>query len=130
MQYLTYGEYITYGGDDNVETSDFNLMEFKARKRIDYLTGCRVQAMKTVPEAVKRTMMIIIKHDARYDADAQADNPLITSYTTDGYSESYGGADAQTRAAEANLTRSIRDLLYGEVDDRGVPLLYRGVYDA
>ena len=46
----------------------------------------------------------------------------------DGYSESYGSASDQAAAAEASLYRTVRSLLYGEKDDYGTPLLYRGVY--
>lgn len=128
--YLTYEEYLQYGGSsqDTLE-SEWALLEFEARKRIDYLTANRVAAMTEVPEAVKMAMCKIIKHNKTYGSSAQADSPLVASFTTDGYSESYGGASEQTKAAEDSLLRGIRHLLYGEVDDRGVPLMYRGVYD-
>lgn len=125
--YLTYNEFISYGGSADEEK--WTLLEFEARKRIDYLTANRVAAMSAIPEAVKLAMVKIITHDQTYGSTAQADNPLLSSFTTDGYSESYGGASEQTKAAEDNLLRGIRHLLYGEVDDRGVPLMYRGVYD-
>ncbi len=128
--YLTYDEYLQYGGATLASPeSEWALLEFEARKRIDYLTANRVAAMATVPEAVKMAMCKIIRHNKTYGTQAQADNPLITSFNTDGYSESYGGASEQTKAAEDNLLRGIRHLLYGVVDDRGVPLMYRGVYD-
>ena len=128
--YLTYDEYLQYGGATLASPdSEWALLEFEARKRIDYLTANRVAAMAAVPEAVKLAMIKIIKHDKTYGSAAQASSPLISSFTTDGYSESFGGASEQTKAAEVNLLRGIRHLLYGEVDDRGVPLMYRGVYD-
>ena len=128
--YLTYDEFLELGGTaEEAKESEWTLVEFEARKRIDYLTANRVTAMTAVPEAVKLAMIKIIKHDKTYGSAAQASNPLISSFTTDGYSESFGGASEQTKAAEVNLLRGIRHLLYGEVDDRGVPLMYRGVYD-
>lgn len=126
MTYLTYAEYQGYGGD--LPEVDFTLAEFRARKRIDYWTDCRVQRMAEVPEAVKLAMMHIIKHDGKFGADAQADSPVVASFNTDGYSESYGSASEQAASAERALYKTVRSLLYGEVDDEGTPLLYRGVY--
>lgn len=121
--YLTYEEYINYGG--TAEQTAFPAMEFKARKQIDYLTAGRVQNMQTVPEAVKLCMICIMNMDAASGAEAQATNPQMTSFNTDGYSESYGHAlSAEDTAKE--IKKQIVAMLYGEVDDNGVPLLYRG----
>lgn len=122
-QYLTYEEYTGYGGAES--HAAFSLLEFKARKRIDYLTASRVQDMETVPTAVKLCMMTLINMDAKAGAEAQAVNPQITSYNTDGYSESYGNALSADDAAR-QMDKQITAMLYGERDDNGVPLLYRG----
>ena len=123
--YLTYEEYQGYGGD--LPEADFTMFEFRARKRIDNWTDCRVQNMASVPEAVKQCMMLAIKFDEKYGVDAQADNPVVASFNTDGYSESYGSASEQAAAAESGMFKSVSSLLYGETDDNGVLLLYRGV---
>ena len=123
--YLTYEEYQGYGG--TLAEGDFNLAEFRARKRIDYQTDSRVAAMAEVPEAVKLAMMSIIRVDGVVGVDAQAGAPLVASFSTDGYSENYGSAADQTANAEKQLNREIGRLLYGEKDDNGVPLLYRGI---
>jgi len=123
--YLTYDEYQSYGGA--LPEADFTLAEFKARKRVDYLTDSRVEAMAEVPEAVKLAMMSIIKTDGAVSVDAQAGAPLVASFSTDGYSENYGSAADQTANVEKQLNAEIRRLLYGVKDDNGVPLLYRGV---
>lgn len=123
--YLTYAEYTGYGG--TLPEADFILLEFRARKQIDYWTDSRVQNMAEVPKAVKLCMMQTIKYESTYGVEAQADNPVISSYNTDGYSESYGSASDQAQAASKGLYRTVRNLLYGELDDNGVPLLYRGV---
>jgi len=123
--YLTYDEYQSYGG--TLPEADFTLAEFKARKRVDYLTDSRVEAMAEVPEAVKLAMMSIIKADGAVGVDAQAGAPLVASFSTDGYSENYGSAADQTANVERQLNREIGRLLYGVKDDEGVPLLYRGV---
>ena len=82
--------------------------------------------MATVPEAVKLCMMSLIRIDTAAGAEAQIATPTVTSFSTDGYSESYGHA-LSAEDAEAAMTRQIQTDLYGEVDDNGVPLLYRGV---
>ena len=126
MAYLTYNEYEDMGG--KLGDEEFPLYEFRARKRIDYWTDCRVQRMSEVPEAVKKCMMLIIRFDEKFGSEAQADNPVVASFSTDGYSESYGGVSEQASAAEVSMYKSVRSLLYGETDDEGTPLLYRGVY--
>ena len=123
--YLTYDEYAMYGG--TMSEADFALAEFKARKRIDYLTDSRVEKMAEVPEAVKLAMVSIIKADSAVGVDAQAGAPLVASFTTDGYAESDGSAADQTANVERQLTAEVRQLLYGVKDDNGVPLLYRGI---
>lgn len=125
MAYLTYEEYVSYGG--TIEEMPFSIEEFKARKRIDYLTDSRVQAMQSVPEAVKLAMTLIINANAVSGSDAIASSPLVASFNTDGYSESYGSATEQTAALDSSLNRQIKEILSGEYDDNGTPLLYRGL---
>lgn len=124
MEYLTYDEYQSYGG--TASESDFVMLEFRARKRIDRMTASRVQNMSEVPEAVKLCMMSLIQIDSKAGAEAQVENPVVTSFNTDGYSESYGKAMSAEDAGKA-MSASIRTMLWGEVDDDGVPLLYRGL---
>ena len=125
-QYLTYDEYVSYGGAMIPET-DFALAEFKARSRIDRMTLGRVQNMQTVPDAVKMAMMVIMKVDAKFSADSQVDSAIVSSFSTDGYSESYGGTSEQTNAIEKQTTEAVAKMLFGVLDDHGVPLIYRGV---
>ena len=125
-QYLTYGDYTDYGGKA-VNQSDFSMEEFKARKQLDYLTDSRVQAMETVPEEVKRAVFILIELESKIGVTAQLNNPIVASFNTDGYSESYGSVTDQVASAKNSAMTTIRHLLYGVTDDRGVPLLYRGL---
>ena len=124
--YLTFQEYTSYGGGA-VTQQQFPTAEFKARKRIDYLTDIRVQNMETVPNAVKLCMTSIINADAAAGADALASSPLVASFNTDGYSEIYGSAAEQQAAMNNALDKQIKEMLYGELDDNGTPLLYRGL---
>lgn len=122
--YLTYDEYKEMGGA--VPQTEFIQLEFKARKRIDYLTDSRVKDMANIPEAVKMCMMSLITIEAAVGVEAQVLNPVVTSYNTDGYSESYGKAMGAEDAA-VSMNATVRTLLYGETNDEGIPLLYRGV---
>lgn len=124
MVYLTYEEYKEYGG--TLSNAEFTAAEFKCRKRIDRLTDCRVQSMTEVPDSVKMCMMSLIKLESTVGAEAQAIKPVVTSYNTDGYSESYGKAMGTADASKA-MDNTVLSMLYGELDDNGVPLLYRGV---
>ena len=124
-QYLTYDEYAAMGGD--MSATDFPVAEFKARSRIDWLTLGRVQNMAVVPEEVKLAMMVIMKVDAKYSSTAQADSAIVSSFSTDGYSESYGGATEQSSAAYKQATNEVCKMLFGVLDDTGTPLIYRGL---
>lgn len=124
-QYLTYEQYQAWGG--TLEESAFNLAEIKARSRVDALTMGRVARMAAVPEQVQAAMMEIITVDGTFSASAQAAAPVAASFTTDGYSESYGSAESRTAAIEKQLTGSILALLDGVLDDDGVPLTFAGV---
>ena len=124
-QYLTYAQYTAWGG--TLSEAAFNLAEIKARSRIDAMTQGRVAHMAAVPEQVQAAMMEIIQVDGTYSAAAQASAPVAASFTTDGYSESYGSAESRTAAIEAQLTASVETLLDGITDDEGMPLLYAGV---
>ena len=124
-QYLTYEEYITYGG--KLSEDEFRIAEFKARSRIDWMTLARVKYMKEVPFEVKMAMMCIIQVDAKYSADAQAQSSIVSSFSTDGYSDSYGSASEQANSTQNQLNSEVTRMLFGVLDDNGVPLSYRGL---
>lgn len=124
-QYLTYDEYLSYGG--TMSENDFPVAEFKARSRIDRMTLARVQAMQEVPEEVKMAMMVILKVDGKYSADAMSDSAIVSAFNTDGYSESYGGIAEQSDNAQTQLNQQLSKMLFGVTDDYGIPLVYRGL---
>ena len=123
--YLTYEEYMAMGG--TLTEAEYVLAEFRARKRLDYLTAGRIQAMAVVPESVKQCVLSIVKAEGVLGPCAQADAPPVASFASDGYSESYGSPAQREEALETALNAEIVRLLWGEVDDRGVPLLCRRV---
>ena len=123
--YLTFSEYEEYGGA--LDQTAFENLEFKARKRIDYLTANRVRDhMEEISEAVKRCVFSIVEIENAIGIEAQATHPSVTSYSTDGYSETYGNS-IRAEDAGKRMNDIIRSSLYGELDDNGVPLLYTGV---
>lgn len=128
MAYLCYAEYREMGGD--LDPVAFSQEEFRARKVIDSLTDMRVSKMQErtgkVLESVKRCMLDLITINSKTGTVAQVENPTVTSFNTDGYSESYGNAYSASDSTAAQ-SQTACSYLYGEVDDLGVPLLYRGV---
>lgn len=125
VSYLTYDRYKQLGG--TLDTAAFTLAEFKARKRVDYLTASRVQRMAEVPEAVTLCVFALIGLESSIGTEAQISNPLVTSYNTDGYSESYGNIPTIAES-DAIMNKTVRTYLADEKDDKGTPLLFRGVY--
>lgn len=123
-RYLEYEEYLSFGG--TLPLPAFLPLEFRCRKRIDYLTASRIQRMAEVPMAVKICMMSLIGIENSVGVEAQIEKPVVTSFSNDGYSESYGKALGASEA-ESSMRGIIRTSLYGETDDHGVPLLYRGL---
>ena len=125
-QYLSYEEYVVLGG--KLGEAEYPSAELKARRRIDAMTHGRVARMARVPEEVKAAVAEIIDVEAVYGATAQAAAPVAESFSTDGYSESYGDARARGQEVRRQLAEGIAALLDGVTDDEGTPLLYAGVW--
>ena len=124
-QYLTYEEYVAYGG--TMPESEFPVAEFKARSRLDWITMGRVQNMAVVPEEVKLAMMVIINVDSKFSTDAQLESAIISSFTTDGYTETHGNFFEQVGLANRRLNSEVQKMLFGVLDDYGEPLIFRGL---
>lgn len=142
--YLTYNEFVEYGGTD-MDESTFNQNEYKCAKMIDGMTANRVHDMAEVPEAVKRCIFELIKqeqifNDSMNEIIARASHgggtQMVSSFSTDGYSETFATGTGNTgeylqvlRSKTDELQkRTVSDFLAYEYDDYGVKLLYRGVY--
>lgn len=121
--YLTHAEYVGMGG--LLSAAEFCPLELKSRKRIDYLTNSRIQSMEAIPESVKLCMFALISMENAIGVEAQAEMPAITSFSTDGYSETYGNALSANEAVK-QMSNLVKEYLYGETDDAGILLLYRG----
>ena len=124
-KYISYQEYMERGG--TLPESDFNTIEYHAQKRLDYVTDCRISKMEQIPEEVIQALMVLIALYNRVSVDAQANNPFVDSYDTDGYSEGYGSIMEQISAIQQSADESVREMLHGVKDDNGMLLLYRGI---
>ena len=123
--YIDYCCFVNGGGDVAIDMVTFQRLEFRARKIVDRLPQNRIRGMKEVPEAVKRLMVELIPLEASLGA-AVLDNQPVTSFSNDGYSETYADPMTEERITEIEH-KLILEYLSGETDDNGVPLLYLGV---
>lgn len=117
--------YAANSGKADMDSAAFSRAEFRARKIVDRFTMGRVKAMSEVPEAVKMLMVELITLEATQGADV-AENQAITSFSNDGYSETYADPLTMERVKELEETL-VLEYLSDEVDDTGTPLLYLGV---
>lgn len=124
--YLNFEEFEMLGGNITaVNAGKFTLLETKAESRINFLTNDRIKAMATVPDPVKYAIVEIINLEAAAGSTAQVENPVVTSFTNDGYTEHYGNVYSIEKTRQEQ-DRIIFDFLSNVKDDKGTPLLYRG----
>ena len=122
--YLTFDEYKGLGG--TVDAAAWPPLECACRKRIDRLTDSRVQNMAEIPRAVKLCVLALAQMESPPAAAAQVTSPTVILFNSYGNTENHGNVpDADAAAKQMNAIAA--DMLYGELDDYGVPLLYRGV---
>lgn len=124
--YLSFEEFEMLGGNiTTVNAGKFTLLETKAESRINFLTNNRIKAMITVPDPVKYAIVEIINLEAAAGSTAQVENPVVTSFSNDGYTEHYGNVYSVEKTKQEQ-DRIIFDFLSNVKDDKGTPLLYRG----
>lgn len=124
--YLSFEEFEMLGGNITaVNAGKFALLETKAESRINFLTNNRIKAMITVPDPVKYAIVEIINLEATAGSTAQVENPVVTSFSNDGYTEHYGNVYSVEKTKQEQ-DRIIFDFLSNVKDDKGTPLLYRG----
>lgn len=122
--YIDRSYYLENGGME-MDDAAFSRNEFRARKIVDRQTQGRIKAMEEVPEAVKRLMVELVTLESTQGA-AVTENQAVTSFSNDGYSETY--ADPLTGERVKEIERDlILEYLSEETDDNGMPLLYLGV---
>ena len=118
-------EYYMSNGGTGMSDAAFLRNEFRAEKLVDRLTQRRIRNMAQVPEAVKRLMVELVTLEATQGAE-QLSNQAVTSFTNDGYSETYADPLTGDRIKEIE-EELIAEYLSGELDDDGTPLLFLGV---
>ena len=136
--YLTFDEYLTFGG--TLEETAFDNLEFEARTVIDWWTYNRLQNDTEYPEAVKRCMyklitMIIQKQEAQV---LDGPNSTVTSFgkagimqeSNDGVSTMYNVLSASeiVNQSQEEIKATIRMYLQNVRNSLGQKVLYRGLY--
>lgn len=123
--YIDYEYYIENGGDIDMEYTAFSRAGFRARKIVDRLTQSRIQRMSCPSEAVMQLMVELVTLESTQGAAVQ-NNQALTSFTNDGYSETYAAPLTSERVKEIE-SELVLEYLSGETDDNGTPLLWLGV---
>lgn len=125
MTYIDYAFFTDNGGSSEISAAAFPPLEYRARKTIDRLTQARVQRMAEVSEAVKMLMVELVNIESKGGSHSVL-APAVSSFSNDGYSETYAESVTQERI-EAAQTVLVRQYLSGECDDNDTPLLWLGV---
>ena len=139
MAYLSYEEYVAYGG--TLDATTFADYDFGAEALIDYRTFHRLKAYTEIPEAVKRLTKYLVdlaqkKAEALSLGGAAAGangtnvGAYITNETNDGVSVSYSGMASVDlyKLCGTEATNAIDTYLDAVMDSLGRRLLYRGRY--
>lgn len=123
--YIDIAYYVNSGGKADMSDAAFIRNEFRARKLVDKLTQGRVKNMAEVPEAVKHLMVELVTLESTQGAEI-VENQAVTSFSNDGYSETYAAPLTPERVKEIECGL-ISEYLSKETDDHGTLLLYLGV---
>ena len=112
--YLTYDEYVSYGG--KLSNADFDRFCFRAECEINNATLSRCKELEKVPDEVKRCMYELIIYLSKNSQNGSVS--AIASFSNDGYSVSYTDKKtAQEQISELIYTYLAEtDLLYCGVD--------------
>ena len=136
--YLTYDEYLTFGG--TIDEAAFDNLEFEARTIIDWWTYNRLQNEEEYPEAVKRCMyklitLIFTRQQAQLlnsgnDAITNNTGVGIVQQSNDGVSTTYNIMSAGEIISQSgeDVKSTIRMYLSNVRNSLGQKVLYRGLY--
>ena len=126
MQYLTYEEYQEIGG--MLDSTAFKRNIFRACGIIDNATFNRIQRMLSVPVAAKELCRDLVEYfAANFGSSKQISN---RSQSAGGVSESESFVIRSSDERAGEIDDMVKDYLMHELDDDGVPLLYRGASNA
>lgn len=136
--YLTYDEYLTFGG--TIDEAAFDNLEFEARTIIDWWTYNRLQNEEEYPEAVKRCMyklitLIFTRQQAQLlnsgnDEVSNNTGVGIVQQSNDGVSTTYNIMSAGEIISQSgeDVKSTIRMYLSNVRNSLGQKVLYRGLY--
>ena len=119
-QYLTYGEYKQLGG--NLDEMPFNVLELKARGKVDERTLGR---LKNLPIQITEVKTCIYQLIESMDTNESRKAKNISSESTDGYNVNYGTSTSTEENKQYDDI--IRDYLLTCKLEDGTAYLYCGV---
>lgn len=126
MQYLTYDEYQSYGGQ--LDEPTFKREELKAQQKIDFLTNNRLVNDTVIPEPVKIAIyevMLLFKEKENYE---NPESQNVTGFSNDGVSVTFENQSVKEyqESFDNRLNTKVKELLFGVSNEAGISLLYRG----
>lgn len=135
--YLSYNEYLAYGG--KLEETTYNEFEFEAECIVDYYTFNRLKNDTIISEPVKRLIFELIgiaqKKEATLNLGVSSSNSgvsdvYITRQANDGVDTTYNSMSASSlyQLSKQEMSRTIHRYLATVVNQAGRKVLYRGLY--
>lgn len=126
MQYLTFEEYQSYGGQ--LDEPTFNREELKAQQKIDFITNNRLVNDTVIPEPVKVAIyevMLLFKEKENYE---NPESQNVTGFSNDGVSVTFENQSVKEyqESFDNRLNTKVKELLFGVSNEAGISLLYRG----
>lgn len=126
MQYLTFEEYQSYGGQ--LDEPTFNREELKAQRKIDFITNNRLVNDTVIPEPVKISIyevMLLFKEKENYE---NPESQNVTGFSNDGVSVTFENQSVKEyqESFDNRLSAKVKELLFGVSNEAGISLLYRG----
>ena len=126
MQYLTFEEYQSYGGQ--LDEPTFNREELKAQQKIDFITNNRLVNDTVIPEPVKIAIyevMLLFKQKENYE---NPESQNVTGFSNDGVSVTFENQSVKEyqESFDNRLNTKVKELLFGVSNEAGISLLYRG----
>ena len=124
MQYLKgHQEYLALGGI--CDATAFNRFIDRACGIIDNATHNRIECMAEIPQRAKALCRDLIEYLARYSTSDMVVSSR--SQSAGGVSESESYATKTADDVYGDIQNMVYDYLLNVTDDKGTPLLYRGV---
>lgn len=125
MQYLTFVDYLGYGG--KLDEPAFSRLESRARAAIDRETFGKLRNDMEFSDNVKRLMFDLIGTIGNFDISSDSFTSQIASESNDGYAIQYVTPTIQANQVDSMINQLIEQYLFFEKNQAGEPLLSRWV---